>query len=150
MIQPKGKIYVAGRIEDFERVRRVQALVREAGYEISYDWTQGCQSDGSVSGVKGVTGSTGALADICQKEIDGVRSADAVVLLLPAGRGAHTELGLALALEKRVVIHSTDRVILGTGAETSAFYHSPRVAAALHETDIVPILRELFPRRSVV
>ena len=37
-------------------------------------------------------------------ESQGILDSDVVIILLPAGRGAHIELGMALALNKRIIL----------------------------------------------
>jgi len=106
-------------------VRELHDHLLAAGWEITYDWTV----HGSV---RGPDVSREQVADVADREVDGVLLAQVVVVLLPGGRGAHVELGVALACAigdgNRVVIwSSTPDVDFGTTEATSAFYHHPGV-----------------------
>lgn len=41
-------------------------------------------------------------------EKQGIIDSDAVIIILPAGRGTHIELGMALALNKKIYLYSKD------------------------------------------
>ena len=41
------------------------------------------------------------LKDVGKKEYDGVKNADIVIILTPQGGGTHTELGMAIAFDKK-------------------------------------------------
>lgn len=53
----------------------------------------------------------------------GVFDADRVIVLLPGGKGTHTELGMALAKNKKIIIHSKSPHSFSLCDETVAFYH---------------------------
>lgn len=55
--------------------------------------------------------------EVSELEIEGVRDADRVILILPGGRGTHAELGAALACGKPVLLLSE------TEPKFSLFYH---------------------------
>lgn len=94
------KVYVAGSSSELDRVRAVMAALREAGHEITHDWTEdvlaareaGHASDATVDD---------AHADKCAaRDLRGIREADAFILLRrePASFGASFEAGYALAV----------------------------------------------------
>jgi nucleoside 2-deoxyribosyltransferase len=56
-------------------------------------------------------------------EVEGVREADVLLVLLPGGFGTHVEIGVALALEKPIVIHAPDRETLNTPYPCLFHYH---------------------------
>src|SRR5271170_1584959 len=99
------------RAADHNRVR--DALVIN-GYPITYDWTL----HGSVK-----TSSVQRLAEVAQSETAGVLSAEILIVLLPGGFGTHTELGMALASGKKIILHSTDSDVFTACEKTCAFYH---------------------------
>jgi nucleoside 2-deoxyribosyltransferase len=85
------KIYVASKWEEKDRVQELMALLREAGHEITYDWTQ-C----------GTYNRTQAIHDL-----RGVADADVFVGVFEKDvpyAGALVELGIALALGKPIYI----------------------------------------------
>lgn len=103
--------YIASSLRNVEQVRELAHELKRKGYIHTYDWTQ-LQQDGSLE----------SLAIIGEKEKEGVENADFLVILLPAGKGSHVELGLALGLEKRVYLYSPTEEIYEYD-KTSAFYH---------------------------
>lgn len=78
-------------------------------------------------------------ARVAELEIDGVRKAEAVVMLLPGGRGAHAELGAALALNKRVVM-------LGS-AKFCLFYHHANITWLESAWTVNEVAKALVPIR---
>lgn len=100
-----GRVYVAGRVREIERVRTVQQILREAGYEITYDWTS--------DEVPADRTSDAAILDgqrITECARNGIVSADAVVVLWPLPSEAHhgvgllVEAGMAVLRKKKIVI----------------------------------------------
>ena len=62
------------------------------------------------------------------REIDAVKAADFVVVLLPGGRGTHTELGAALALDKPVfLVAPHPQQLLDSQGLPNPFYYHPLV-----------------------
>ncbi|HOS18922.1 MAG TPA: group-specific protein, partial [Clostridia bacterium] len=81
------RFYVASGLENKDRVKRVLDKIAARGHTISYDWTL----HGDVRG-RGEE----VLNTVAGNETFAVIDASCVLLLLPGGRGTHTELGLAL------------------------------------------------------
>lgn len=83
------KIYVASKFENTLAVQIMHRVLREAGHEITHDWT-----------VEDLAAENDpALAVRCAiDDVEGVEDADAVVLLMhPNMKGAWVEFGIALA-----------------------------------------------------
>ncbi|HXW53853.1 MAG TPA: nucleoside 2-deoxyribosyltransferase [Myxococcota bacterium] len=99
------------RARDHNHVR--DALITN-GHRITYDWTM----HGSVK-----TSTVERLSEVAHSETDGVLSAEIVVILLPGGYGTHAELGMALALKKKIILHSVDTEVFTACEKTCAFYH---------------------------
>jgi nucleoside 2-deoxyribosyltransferase len=120
------KYYIASSLDNAKQVRELKAVLDKAGWEHTYDWTV----HGSVQ-KQGFA----RIAEVAEKETLGVSLADVIIVLLPGGRGTHTELGIALAKSMtrkafghRVVIYSNDKERdFGTNGTTCAFYHHPAV-----------------------
>jgi len=107
------KFYIASKLENFEQVQYLRDRLKEQRWTHTYDWTQ----HGSVKTV-----STEILKEVAEKEFQGVADADVVIVLTPQGRGTHVELGIALALGKKVFIwHENDKYFKCTD-DTSSFY----------------------------
>lgn len=90
------KAYIATGIKNVEQYARVKQILATEGVSITFDWTEAPALDHRTSGPEHVQR---ALVDL-----NGVRAADFVVVLLPAGYGTHVELGAALALGKPVLM----------------------------------------------
>lgn len=80
------------------------------GWERTYVW-----SDQSVN--------PDQYGDIATAELEGIRLADVVVVLLPGGYGTHAEIGAALAFGKPIILHSPDRSTLNTPYPCVFHYH---------------------------
>ncbi len=114
-------VYIATRLENHAKYGLVRDALNKIGVKISYDWT----THGPVwrDGEK-------RIREISIKELDGVKDADVTVIILPGGRGTHCELGMALALDKKVFILAETQELAsmqGATPETCAFYHHPNV-----------------------
>jgi len=101
---------------------RVHNAVRDAlvghGHEITYDWTTPDCGEGVHDP-----------SYVAKQEIDGVLEADFVCILLPGGRGTHTELGVALGQRIPVFLHSFDEGdLLDASGSMCPFYYATQVA----------------------
>jgi hypothetical protein len=105
------KFYVRSSFKNIDSVRYVTTSLKEVGFTHTYDWT-----------LNGKAQDIPALREIGEKEKSAVMESDFVMILLPAGKGSHIELGIALGLGKRVYLHSPDQQI-NDPATTSTFYH---------------------------
>lgn len=109
------KFYIASSFKNIETVRYVSDKLKTIGLTQTYDWTQ----NGQVTTIE-------QLKEIGQKEKDAVAEADFIVVILPAGKGSHIELGIALGQGKRVYLYSPDDEVNHV-EKTSTFYHLPEV-----------------------
>lgn len=121
--QPRPiRFYVATKLEHAYRAKAMRDLVtRNLGWEITYDWT----THGSVQGQ-----GQARLEQVAEAELNGVREADVVIVILPGGRGTHAELGAANALGKPVVIYAAEAGMADpfqANSETCAFYWNRNV-----------------------
>lgn len=121
-------IYVAGKTDDWERVRRVQESLIELGHMITYDWTVNVEDDED----------TGLEADdLTRKEWAdddevGVKQADLVIFMIESEglSGTLIELGMALAFQK-------DIIVVGEPERNSVFFASNRIIHVAHEDNII-------------
>lgn len=129
------KVYVASAAEDWPHARRVQVMLNHCGFEITHDWTEKIRQ-----GMDDVAAqqSPEVWRELAMADMAGVLAADALVFVAPGARGAHTELGAALALGLPVVVYAwrpgllTDRL-----GRDCVFYHHPQVRHAENLTDVV-------------
>jgi hypothetical protein len=111
------KFYVASSFKNVNAVRLISEKLKLEGYIQTYDWTQN-DRDLTIE----------QLRELGQKEKKAVIAADFIVVVLPAGKGSHIELGIALGLGKKVYIHSPNGEVNNMAA-TSTFYHLEEVEA---------------------
>jgi len=112
------KFYIASKLENYEQVRNLADKLKSANWIHTYDWT----THGSVK-----ESNVELLKEVGLKEYDGVKDADIVIILTPQGRGTHTELGMAIALNKQIYLCHTDNTYFKCDDNTSAFYWLPQV-----------------------
>jgi nucleoside 2-deoxyribosyltransferase len=125
------KVYIATGLEFAATQNRVRDALMAAGHEITYDWSAhgSVQSEGEKR-----------IAEVAELEMGGVRDADVVIVLLPGGRGTHTELGMAIAWRKPVLVVAIPhgRAFHAQDGRTCAFYYAPlvrRVYVSAYEDD---------------
>jgi NAD(P)H-dependent FMN reductase len=128
------KIYVAGRWTRKAEVREAQRLLREAGHEITHDWTPKEDPDPAWDERRVQQ----YLAEEAREDLRGVREADAVVVLHDdTGRGLFVEFGAALAdPRKRVLV-----VDAAPHVGSCVFYFLPGVEVVSRVEAVVERLR---------
>lgn len=107
--------YLSSRFSNTTNVKKVATDLLNLNFSQTYDWT-------TISQVTSME----QLKTIGKEELKGIQAADFLVLLTPAGKSSHVEMGIALASNLRVYVHSFDSNILSM-EETSVFYHLPNV-----------------------
>lgn len=81
------------------------------------------------------------IAKIAKLEQKGIIDSDVVIILLPAGRGTHIELGMALALNKKIFL-CTDNKEEFNIENTVGFYQLPNIVKLVGTAD--ENLKEIF------
>jgi len=127
------RFYIASSLKNDQQVRDLAAILKAAGWTHTYDWT-----------VPGPANAAGAetLRAVGEEEFAGVKSADIVIVLTPGGRGTHTELGMAIALEKTVYLCHSDTAFLERVENTPSFYWLSQVKRIVGGTE--DIAREVL------
>lgn len=113
------KFYLATRKDRSDDAKPLVEALKERGWERTFDWS-------------GEDLAPERYADTALAEIAGVREADVLIVLFPAGRGTHVEIGVALALGKPVIIHTPDRKTLDSPYPCVFHYH-PGVTLVISE-----------------
>lgn len=103
--------YIASSFKNIETVRTVSERLRQEGFTHTYDWT-----------INNIVNSVEELRDIGKKEMDAVMGSDFIVVLFPAGKGSHVELGIALGKGIKAYLYSQNDEINDLD-KTSTFYH---------------------------
>jgi hypothetical protein len=123
--------YIACSVSNWRLHNALRDRLEVAGHQITHDWTAfnpwfKDPSDGK-SGEK-ARAEASTIREAGLLDLQGIRDADVVIVLLPAKRGSHTELGAALMAGKHVLLHGTEEDIWSTESDyTCAFYHVPSV-----------------------
>jgi nucleoside 2-deoxyribosyltransferase len=109
------RFYVASSFKNIEIVRLVSKNLQNKGYIYTYDWTV----NESASTIED-------LREIGLNEKNAVMDADIIIVILPAGKGSHIELGIALGQGKRIYLYSPNDEVNNLDT-TSTFYHLSEV-----------------------
>lgn len=122
------KFYIASKLDNAKQVRTLARLLKNSGWIHTYDWT-------SLASIK--ESDTETLRHIGEKEYDGVRQADIVIVLTPQGRGTHTEFGMAIAFNKIIYLCHEDDTYFKCDDNTSSFYWLPQVNHLIGNTEYI-------------
>ena len=105
------RFYIASSLRNIDQVRYVSEKLKNIGFIHTYDWTV----NENVTTLE-------ELRVIGEKEKNAVIEADIVLVLLPAGKGSHIELGIAIGNGKNIYLYSPNKEI-DNMETTSTFYH---------------------------
>ena len=103
------KIYTASKLANAEAVNVFNGLLKQAGFEVTYEWATHGYIDNSDSELK---------RKVAQNEMEGVAKADYLVVLHPGGFGTHIEIGVALAMNIPIIMIGFDKT-----QPTPSFYY---------------------------
>lgn len=110
------KFYIGSGMKNCELVNYYAKILKENGWNQTYNWVEKINSDVSIED----------MTEYAKSESLGIVNSDVVIILLPAGRGAHIELGMALALDKKVFLCSETKEEFNI-ENTVAFYGLPNI-----------------------
>ncbi len=88
------KFYIGSGFKNCESVNYYSRILEESGWSHTYNWTKNIRNDITIE----------ALTEYAASEQKAIVDSDVVIILLPAGRGTHIELGMALALNKKLFL----------------------------------------------
>lgn len=109
------KFYVASSFKNIDTVRYVCQQLKKRGFIHTYDWTKNQRAS-----------TFDDLRVIAFQEKKAVIESDFIIVLLPAGKGSHIELGIALGQGKKIFLYSPNGDI-NNFETTSTFYHLDEV-----------------------
>lgn len=118
------KFYVGSGMKNCELVNYYAKLLKEKGWEQTHDWVKNVSDDISRDD----------MIRYASLESQGIIDSDVVIILLPAGRGAHIELGMAMALNKKIFLCSTTKEEFSI-ENTVAFYELPKITQLVGNAD---------------
>jgi len=105
------RFYLATQKDRAAQAAAIAEAMKAHGWEQTFAWT-GQDEEGPEKHARTAVA-----------ELNGVREADVLIVLLPGGRGTHVEIGAALALGKPVILHSPDRKTLDAPYPCPFYYH---------------------------
>ncbi|MGM0846641.1 MAG: group-specific protein [Bacillota bacterium] len=109
------KFYTASSFKNIESVRYVSQELKRKGYIHTYNWTENPRAAELMD-----------LKRIGLEEKRAVIESDFIIIILPAGKGSHIEMGIALGLGKKIYLYSPNNEVNDMQV-TSTFYHLPEV-----------------------
>lgn len=109
------KFYVASSFKNKDTVRIVCQHLKNKGFIQTYDWT-----------INERASTIEKPENIGQEEREAVLESDFLIVILPAGKGSHIELGIALGQRKKIYLYSSGGEVNNIDT-TSTFYHLPEV-----------------------
>lgn len=118
------KFYVGSGMKNCELVNYYAKLLKENGWEQTHDWVKNVSDDISRND----------MIKYASLESQGIVDSDVVIILLPAGRGAHIELGMAMALNKEIFLCSVTDDEFNI-ENTVAFYELSKVTQLVGNAD---------------
>ena len=111
------KFYIASGVENAKSVAELATLLIQNGHTHTYDWTKNLRH----------TNDEFELSIIAEKEVNGVKEAEILIVILPGGRGTHTEIGVALAEGIPVIIYAARSDAFVLNGQTNPFYYHRKV-----------------------
>lgn len=109
------KFYIASSFANKDKVREAVRIFKEMDWIHTYDWTANSRAS-----------SIDELTLYGELEKKAILEADFLVVLLPAGKGSHIEMGIAIGQGKPVYLISEKSEYFDFDV-TSTFYHLPEV-----------------------
>lgn len=118
------KFYIGSGMKNCELVNNYSKILEENGWEHTYNWAKNISGDETVED----------LIEYSRLEQNGIVDSDVVIILLPAGRGTHIELGMALALNKKIFLCSATKEEFSI-ENTVNFYQLPNIIKLVGTAD---------------
>ncbi len=118
------KFYIGSGMKNCTLVNYYAKVLKDSGWQQTYDWVKNVNDDVDINDMR----------EYAQLEKQGIVDSDVVIILLPAGRGAHIELGMALALGKKIFLCSTTKEEFNI-ENTVAFYELNEVVKLIGNAD---------------
>ena len=118
------KFYIGSGMKSCELVNYYAKVLKEKGFIQTYDWVKNVNNDVDIND----------MTSYATLEKKGIIDADFVIILLPAGRGAHIELGIALGLNKKIFLCALSSIEFNL-ENTVAFYELPEVTKLIGTAD---------------
>lgn len=132
-----SRFYIASSRDRIDDVRAIAAVLRRHGLEDAFPWPEHFTHTCSLE-LCGVTGR----AHLAHLELAGASLCDLFIGIARLGKGAHVELGAALALGR--TLGRTRIILVGTDRADSVFYEASKVEH-VKDLDALLVLLGLRP-----
>ncbi len=116
--------YIGSGMKNCELVNYYSKILEEKGWKHTYNWAKNINGDETIKD----------LIEYSKLEQQGIIDSDVVIILLPAGRGTHIELGMALALNKKIFLCSETKEEFNI-KNTVNFYQLPNIVRLVGTAD---------------
>lgn len=110
------KFYIGSGLKNYKLVNYYAKILKENGLQETYNWVKNIKNDITKKD----------LEKYAREETQAIVNSDIIIILLPAGRGTHVELGMALALNKKIFLCSETNEEFNI-KNTVAFYELPNI-----------------------
>ena len=118
------KFYIGSGLKNAKVVNEFSEKLKAHGWEHTYKWTENNLENESIE----------ELIEYAALEQKAIEESDVVIIILPAGRGTHVELGMAIALNKKIYLYSNNKEEFDI-ENTVAFYQIPSIQKITGDID---------------
>lgn len=108
------KFYIGSSLKNIDIVNYYSRMLEEKGWEHTYNWTKNLSENETVNDLK----------QSSKLELEGIIDSDIVIILLPAGRGTHVELGMSIALNKKIFLCANNKEEFSLENPVNSYYFS--------------------------
>jgi len=125
-----NNIYIASTLSNMPRVQRLRDALKPHGVGLTYDWTE------HNSGTPYIPDSQPLhKRSVAEKELIGVYTAKAILVVLPGGGGTHFEFSAAFVWKKPIVL-----LVDEAPAYTPSFHYLEDVVRAASESEALNLV----------
>lgn len=118
------KFYIGSGLKNAKLVNEFSEKLQKIGWKHTYNWTENVKGNETIED----------LIEYATVEQKAIKESDVVIIILPAGRGTHVELGMAIALNKKVYLYSNKKEEFDA-ENTVAFYNLPSIQKIFGDID---------------
>jgi nucleoside 2-deoxyribosyltransferase len=114
------RFYLATKKDRAKQADEISEALTARGWERTLTWSDRIHA------------SSESHAELAKAELEAVRQADVLIVMLPGGYGTHVEIGAALALGKPVILHTPDQKTL-EAPYPCVFHYHPNIKILVSE-----------------
>lgn len=136
----KHKIYIASTLGNAERVRQIRDRLVRLDIGLTYDWTE------HNGGQPYISNEDAALKrEVAEKELTGVRDAEAILVVLPGGCGTHFEMSAAYCWRKPIVM-----LIQATNDNIPSFHYLRNIDKTTSEDEAIQMVLQYLHKHKTI